>query len=73
VRKLKEKKKKKKKKNPCINHERVEPKFACKIAFFSLCKLSRNDFVRYNSETETSIDEINLPDENDEPLDLGGE
>jgi len=51
----------------------VEPKFACKIAFFSLCKLSRNDFVRYNSETETSIDEINLPDENDEPLDLGGE
>jgi hypothetical protein len=29
--------------------------------------------VRYNDETETSNDEIILPDENDEPLDTEGE
>jgi len=28
--------------------------------------------VRYNDETETSNDEINLPDENGETLDTGG-
>jgi hypothetical protein len=28
--------------------------------------------VRYNNETETN-NEVNLPDENDEPLDTGGE
>jgi len=27
----------------------------------------------YNNETETSDDEVNLPDENDEPLDTGRE
>jgi len=29
--------------------------------------------LRYNDETETSNDEVNLPDENDESLDTGGE
>jgi len=37
------------------------------------CSFSRNDFLRYNDETETSNDEVNLPDENDESLDTGGE
>lgn len=44
-----------------------------KLCCVTLCKFSRNEFVCYNDETETSNDEINLPDENDEPLDIGGE
>ena len=44
-----------------------------KLWCVTLCNFSRNDFLRYNDETETSNDEVNLPDENDEPLDTGGE
>ena len=35
--------------------------------------LQNDDFVHYNEETEISSDEVNLLDENDEPLDTGGE
>ena len=52
----------------------MEHKFACKyVKCVALCNFSRNDFVRYNDEIETSNDEVNLPDENDEPLDTEGE
>jgi hypothetical protein len=47
--------------------------FPVKLWCVTLCNFSRYDFVRYNDETETSNDEVNLPDKNEEPLDTGGE